>query len=152
MLLYLWDYDPGVIKYEKDHHWVESATFADDIRYTSGGSWNAPYHFIDYPYISEGVESDYNINPDPKNLTLAIPTLVAWLSGKDGTDYLQSDIYSHISALYPEMEDVQKSYALRLLIHYMGDIHQPFHNENRYDVENPQGDYGANEFPLPYHY
>ena len=101
MLLYLWDYDPDVIRYEDTHHFVEAATFADDIRYTSGGSWNAPYHFVDFPYISEGQESDYNINPDPKNLTLAIPTLMSWLSGKNGTDYLQSDIYTRISALYP---------------------------------------------------
>ena len=88
MLLYLWDYDPDVIPYEDTHHWVESATFADDIRYTSAGYWNAPYHFIDIPNISEGKASDYNIEPEPKNLTLSIPTLVQWLSGKNGTDYL----------------------------------------------------------------
>ena len=88
MLLYLWDYDPDVIPYEDTHHWVEAATFADDIRYTSAGYWNAPYHFVDIPNISEGKASDYNIEPETKNLTLAIPTLVQWLSGKNGTDYL----------------------------------------------------------------
>ena len=47
---------------------------------------------------------------------------------------------------------MQKSFALRLLIHYLGDIHQPFHCETRYDAEDPEGDYGANTFDLKYHY
>ncbi len=49
-------------------------------------------------------------------------------------------------------ENVAKSYALRLLIHYMGDLVQPLHSENRYNSEFPAGDTGANDFPLKYHY
>ena len=49
-------------------------------------------------------------------------------------------------------EDVAKSYALRLLVHYMGDIAQPFHCADRYNSEFPKGDKGANGFPLKNHY
>jgi len=47
---------------------------------------------------------------------------------------------------------VAQSYVLRLLIHYMGDVHQPLHCEQLYDAENPTGDEGANNFALPNHY
>lgn len=93
MLMYLWDAHQDVIPYEKTHHFVESATFADDIKYTHDGHWNADYHFIDIPNIAEGKESDYDISDEPKNLTYAIPNLVSWLSGKGGDSYLKSDIY-----------------------------------------------------------
>ena len=41
------------------------------------------------------------------------------------------------------------SIALRLLIHYTGDVHQPLHASTRLDKEYPQGDRGGNAFPLP---
>lgn len=37
-LLYLWDSDPHLMPYEDSHHFVESATFADDIKY-HGHAW-----------------------------------------------------------------------------------------------------------------
>jgi hypothetical protein len=48
-------------------------------------------------------------------------------------------------------EEAGKSLALRLLIHYYGDIHQPLHSVGRYSQENPKGDKGGNEFELKYH-
>jgi len=44
--------------------------------------------------------------------------------------------------------DTAKSLALRLLIHYIGDVHQPLHAESRVDDEFPDGDRGGNDFPL----
>merc|ERR1719230_1876130 len=49
-------------------------------------------------------------------------------------------------------ESKGKSYALRLLIHFMGDIHQPLHCSDRVDSQFPSGDKGGNDFPIPYHY
>ena len=49
-------------------------------------------------------------------------------------------------------EEKGKSLALRLLLHYMGDVHQPLHNVNRYTFERPKGDSGANAFVLKYRY
>jgi len=41
---------------------------------------------------------------------------------------------------------------MRLLIHYVGDVHQPLHATTRVDKKYPAGDKGGNEFPLPGHY
>jgi hypothetical protein len=49
-------------------------------------------------------------------------------------------------------EDEAKSLALRLLIHYYGDVHQPLHSSDRYTEEHPDGDKGGNSFPLKFHY
>ena len=41
---------------------------------------------------------------------------------------------------------------MRLLIHYVGDVHQPLHASNRVNTAYPNGDRGGNDFPLPTHY
>lgn len=41
------------------------------------------------------------------------------------------------------------STAMRLLIHYVGDIHQPLHATARVDHEYPKGDFGGNFVHLP---
>ena len=41
-----------------------------------------------------------------------------------------------------------KSLALRLLIHYIGDIHQPLHSSDRYSRDHPNGDRGGNQFSI----
>jgi len=40
------------------------------------------------------------------------------------------------------------SFNLRLLIHYIGDVHQPLHAVSRYTTKYPSGDRGGNSFPL----
>ena len=138
---------------EGDYPYVESSTFADDIKY-HGGAWQSDFHFVTNPFIAEGVASDYKISTAKHNLTDGVSALVQWLSGRnDGTDYLNSYIYKYIqNTLFPGNENVAKSYALRLLIHYVGDIHQPFHNEAMYSTQFPTGDKGGNLITLPSHY
>jgi len=62
-----------------------------------------------------------------------------------------------INALHgakPEEAYPSVSYALgdslnlRLLIHYVGDVHQPLHAVTRYTSSYPNGDAGGNLFPL----
>ena len=43
-----------------------------------------------------------------------------------------------------------RSVALRLLLHFYGDIHQPLHCLSRYSDDNTDGDKGGNEFDLKY--
>ena len=43
-------------------------------------------------------------------------------------------------------DDGIRSIALRLLIHYIGDIHQPFHTYEGYSQEFPLGDHGGNNY------
>ena len=61
-------------------------------------------------------------------------------------------MYKHIMYEFKNDEDVAKSYALRLLIHYIGDLVQPLHCESLYSSEFPHGDRGANDFKLKNHY
>jgi hypothetical protein len=49
-------------------------------------------------------------------------------------------------------ENYARSYALRMLIHYLGDVHQPLHCSSRVDKNYPSGDKGGNMFTLPNHY
>ena len=60
MLTYLADADPDFTTHEDMHPFVECATFADDYKY-HGEMWQAPFHFIDLPYVDEGSPSDYDI-------------------------------------------------------------------------------------------
>ena len=43
----------------------------------------------------------------------------------------------------------QKSFALRLVIHYAGDIHQPLHTVSVVDHDYPEGDRGGNDEHIP---
>lgn len=82
------------------------------------------------------------------NATLAIPSLVDWMKGSPDRD---GPIFKAIMKYY-KTEALGKSMALRLLIHYFGDIHQPLHCTSRVDDDFPAGDRGGNSFALPYHY
>ena len=44
--------------------------------------------------------------------------------------------------------ELSDSFHLRLLIHYVGDIHQPLHTSSRYTSQYPDGDQGGNLFRL----
>ena len=44
--------------------------------------------------------------------------------------------------------DLSDSFHLRLLIHYIGDIHQPLHASSRYTKDYPEGDEGGNAFKV----
>jgi hypothetical protein len=77
-----------------------------------------------------------------------ISDLINWL--KESNGYQNSNTYQTIRAHYDEGDS--RSIAVRLLIHYMGDIHQPLHCLERVDTNYSSGDRGGNEFPLKYHY
>lgn len=45
--------------------------------------------------------------------------------------------------------DLAQSFNLRLLVHYIGDIHQPLHTVSRYDSKDfAEGDRGGNLFEV----
>lgn len=163
-------------KKEGDYPFVECATLADDIKYRGGG-WQSDWHFVDLPWFDEGGKpEDYpEFELKPKNLTLAIPEITSWLKEepgyKDSTVYKtmmsskrnltcshrlcaegQSEMLAEEFVKVDAEEDAAKSYALRLMIHYMGDIHQPLHCAARVNTNYPKGDKGGNMFPLPFHY
>lgn len=153
MLSYLEAYDPELTYREVDHPFVECSTFADDIKY-HGGAWQSDFHFEDKIFQDKNDDGVYNYDYNKHNMTYGCANLIQWLSvADDGEQYKESYMYDYIqNRLYPGEEDLAKSYALRLLIHYIGDMHQPFHNEDFYNETYPDGDKGGNLIPLKYHY
>ena len=126
---------------------VECATFADDIKF-KGGSYQKGWHFIDTPYLDEGGKiSDYNFTFDDHNITEAISGIVDWFNQAPGYDqaYIYKTLMQHA---WKGKEENAASTAMRLLIHYSGDIHQPLHCSSRVNHEYPKGDRGGNDFPL----
>ena len=69
---------------------------------------------------------------------------------KDDETALETTYIKQIRKVW-EAEEDQKSFALRLIIHYLGDIHQPLHTVSAVDALYPKGDMGGNleRFPDP---
>ena len=77
----------------------------------------------------------------------ALKDFTGFLKGDSGV--AQSSKYiAQIAALFPDVND-QRSVVLRLIIHYMGDLHQPLHAVARVDHSYPTGDMGGNAEVVP---
>ncbi|KKY15674.1 putative nuclease s1 [Diplodia seriata] len=88
------------------------ATWADSYRYTDEGAFSAEYHYIDAndsPPDSCGVELERDC-PDSGCIVSAIANY---------TSRVQSSSVS----------STEKQKALKWIIHFLGDIHQPLHDE-----------------------
>ncbi|TNV72394.1 hypothetical protein FGO68_gene13626 [Halteria grandinella] len=137
-----------MITSEKDYPFVECATFADQIK-EKGMMWQNNWHFVNYPYLDEGgsVNDFPNFKPDPHTVELAIQDIMDWLMNKGdlATNFVYQNVMNHSIGT----EEDGRSFALRLLIHYVGDLHQPLHATARVDSKYPKGDAGGNFFKLP---
>ena len=71
MLTYLAKHDSSFVVNEGDHAFVETATFADDMKY-HGEMWQSDFHFKTIAWIEEGEESDYKIKTSPRNITVGL--------------------------------------------------------------------------------
>ena len=78
----------------------------------------------------------------------AIPQIIDWLTntGSYKSDFVYTNMQAKLTTL---SEQEKESFALRLLIHYIGDIHQPLHATSRLDKNYPKGDAGGNFVQLP---
>ena len=104
---------------------VQLAPWPDDIK-TVGLQTMSSWHFINTPYLSD---ADFQLTTWPVqsvNVVTVIPMLLAALQRASAT----SEILSQ---------------SLGLLIHFMGDIHQPLHNANEFSTKYPTSDQGGNK-------
>lgn len=126
---------------------TECATFADDIK-GQGYAFQAGWHFIDTPYLDQGGDlSDFDFTLDTEDVVACLQNLSDWLA-YNGDAYKQSTYYKTIKRYFPD-EAQARSFALRLVIHYVGDVHQPLHTVAEVDYTYPAGDRGGNEEKLP---
>jgi hypothetical protein len=84
------------------------------------------YHYIDFPYSVDGSAS---VPPDKINAVSAIQQAMVALNSK-------------------QTSDVEKGLQLRILLHVVGDIHQPMHAVSLFSREFPHGDRGGNAYLL----
>jgi len=98
-----------------------------------------------------GKISDFNFTADSHNITEAISGIVSWVNKDDGynSSYVHGQVIDHLYQGLGEADGL--STALRLLIHYVGDVHQPLHASTRVNKQYPKGDRGGNDFKIKTH-
>ena len=140
---------------------VEAANFADDMAgdkstYNETDTWNQGqkwWHYTNIPFFFNGKASDYNLaQPKGKmSITQVIPELRQIMRKDDGYENLA--VYKSIASnpMYKnETDEGVRSIALRLLIHYVGDIHQPLHTYQGFSSQYKHGDQGGNFEKITY--
>ena len=111
-------------------------------------TWQSGWHFIDQPYYDQGgSEKDFpGFVPATETIDMALDALTRYLKGDKSSE---SSTYVKIIKKNFSVEEEAKSFALRLVIHYVGDIHQPLHTTSVVDHTYPKGDRGGNDEKLP---
>jgi len=100
---------------------VNAAHWADDLRPFPEFDPLKPLHFIDTPFSVDGT-------PLPE---VPSPNIVTALE-------------ENVNILKTSTDKNAQAQALRLIIHFVGDIHQPLHCATRVDRDHPDGDRGGN--------
>lgn len=145
---------------EHDYPFIESSTYADKVKQQA---WHAMYnhHFVSYRWLAAGSTYNYTgrpiveharmtstdildghslstdyFNDTHANLTFAIDQLSRHLSSD------RRDVYGSSKSL------MMKSLSLRMLIHFIGDVHQPLHASERISDDHPDGDRGGNDYRI----
>lgn len=99
---------------------VASAVWLDNIRARTH-AYDA-MHYIDIPF-----STDHSSLPDLQRIN------AVWAVNK-----------AKLVLLNPKIDARSKGTALRILIHVVGDIHQPLHAATRISLQYPEGDRGGN--------
>ncbi len=119
---------------EQEHPFIECAAFADTVK-VLGWSLQKHWHYADNPIVVGGVPHK---PAEPINATWSIGESIRILRyARTPTGYFKDVSY-----------EPGNSFHMRLLIHYVGDIHQPLHAAERFTPEIPTGDRGGNSFKL----
>ncbi len=112
--------DPAAIS-AQSKDFVNAAHWADDLRPFSEFDSFKELHFIDTPFSIDGTALPET--PEPNIVTA---------------------LKEQVNILKTSSDKNAQAQALRLIIHFVGDIHQPLHCATRVSSANPQGDRGGN--------
>ncbi len=116
---------------DKTYDPITIAVWMDDIRADSLHADFAPWHYINYKPIFDGIPPR-NIEPAKENVLARIEWSIETLKkGKDQDTFAANK---------------QNAEVLGYLYHLAGDVHQPLHAATRYSQKNPDGDSGGNGF------
>lgn len=113
-------------KVYKPQSFVNSATWLDTLHYQNGVMWFDAMHYVNQPFTLDD-------SPLPEiqkiNALWAINHAIQTLQDKRALNF-------------------DKGVAFRVLIHVVGDLHQPLHGATLVSHQHPKGDAGGNLFPL----
>ena len=113
-------YNRALNKAYPSQNWVNAAVWLDTLRHQKNASFNAMH------YINMSFSEDDTPLPEP-------PSVNAVTAIEQSIQTLKS----------PNTSDFQKGMALRILLHVVGDIHQPLHATSKVSQEHPDGDRGG---------
>ena len=111
----------------KSTNFINASHWADDLRPFPEFDHFKPLHFIDHPFSTDGTPLPSGV-PEPDNIVKAL---------EDNVNILKTSTDKNAQAQ-----------ALRLIIHFVGDIHQPLHCATRVTSANPEGDRGGNSVSI----
>ena len=111
----------------KSPDFVNAAHWADDLRPFAEFDSFKPLHFIDKPFSTDGTPLPSD-QPEANNIVKALKDCVNILKTSTDKD--------------------EQAQALRFIIHFVGDIHQPLHSATRVSAALPEGDRGGNSVPI----
>lgn len=127
----------GQFTKETNHPFVEASTWADEIKYLGWNSMNNWHYENNYVSNSNVIPktkyAQMGLSKNPVNIVWAINSAKATLRN---TRTSQVD------------DRLGKSIKLRMLIHLIGDIHQPLHTCSLVNEQFPKGDSGGNKFSV----
>ena len=107
---------------------LDASCWLDVCRRSYAGRFDH-MHYIDLPFSDDGSRLSQTHEPYPMNALIAIEQSRDFLLQNTGA----SD---------------ERAISLRILLHVVGDVHQPLHAATRVSKKYPHGDKGGNQFYL----
>jgi hypothetical protein len=127
------------MKHESQHPFVAAAPFADDLRTNGfrGKNIKTQKNWHNDPTAYAPTGNYYNYNKRSQTVKSALYDLYDWLKNPytlqstseelSVADFKSTFVYTNVMQLADNDLHTARSIALRLFIHYVGDIHQPLH-------------------------
>lgn len=112
---------------KKSLNFVNAAHWADDLRPVPDFRFSLVEHFSDFPFSVDGTPVPTD-QPAEDNIVVALE--------------------KNVETLKTSTDDDARAQALRFIIHFVGDIHQPLHCSTRVDSNHKDGDRGGNGFDV----
>lgn len=114
-------YNHALDKIYRPQNLVNSAVWLDSLR-SKNDQWLLEKHYINLPFSLDGTKLQ---PPNKANAISAIEEAKAVMQSKMATEF-------------------DKGFSLRILLHVVGDIHQPLHAASQFSRAHPNGDKGGN--------
>jgi hypothetical protein len=117
---------PVVYASSLNNNFVTASVWADDLK-SSTNAWNN-WHFINIPFSLDGTPTNGFV-PAAMDVVKAIRTNIYYLQ-------------------HPATTQSNRAFHLRMLLHFVGDMHQPLHCTTAISAATPNGDAGGNGFSV----